>query len=164
MKKRIFMGLLVLAAFMQSLALYGQSSTTISGKVVDNATGETLPGVNIRVKDKVVGTITNAQGDFSITINQAPPVTLIFSFVGYTPQELEVNQASLTGVEIRMEEQVIFGQEVVVSASRVEESILQSPVSIEKLDILDIQNTAATSFYDGLANLKGIDFSTQSLT
>lgn len=164
MKKRIFMGLLVLAAFMQSIALYGQSGTTISGKVVDGATGETLPGVNIRVKDKVVGTITNAQGDFSITVNQAPPVTLIFSFVGYVPQELEVNQASLTGVEIRMEEQIIFGQEVVVSASRVEESILQSPVSIEKLDILDIQNTAATSFYDGLANLKGVDFSTQSLT
>jgi len=164
MKKRIFMGLLVLAAFMQSIALNAQSSTTISGKVVDDATGETLPGVNIRVKDKVVGTITNAQGDFSITINQAPPVTLIFSFVGYQAQELEVNQASLAGVEIRMVEQVIFGQEVVVSASRVEESILRSPVSIEKMDILDIQNTAATSFYDGLANLKGVDFSTQSLT
>lgn len=164
MKKKIFMGLLLLGTLMQSIALYGQSSTTISGKVVDGATGETLPGVNIRVKDKVVGTITTASGDFSLTINQAPPVTLIFSFVGYQSQELEVNQASLTGVEIRMEEQVIFGQEVVVSASRVEESILRSPVSIEKLDILDIQNTASTSFYDGLANLKGVDFSTQSLT
>ena len=164
MKKRIFMGLLVLAAFMQSIALFGQSTTTISGKVVDDATGETLPGVNIRVKDKVVGTISTAQGDFSITINQAPPVTLIFSFVGYKSYELEVNQASLSGLEIRLEESIIFGQEVVVSASRVEESILQSPVSIEKMDILDIQNTAAASFYDGLANLKGVDFSTQSLT
>jgi outer membrane receptor protein involved in Fe transport len=164
MKKRIFMGLLMIGLAVQSIALYGQSTTTISGKVVDGATGETLPGVNIRVKDKVVGTITTAQGDFSLTINQAPPVTLIFSFVGYKPQELEVNQASLSGLEIRMEEQVLFGQEVVVSASRVEESILQSPVSIEKLDILDIQNTAAASAYEGLANLKGVDFSTQSLT
>lgn len=164
MKKKIFMGLMLIGLFMQSIALYGQSTTTISGKVVDGATGETLPGVNIRVKDKVVGTITTSQGDFSLTVNQAPPVTLIFSFVGYKPQELDVNQANLSGIEIRMEEQVLFGQEVVVSASRVEESILQSPVSIEKLDILDIQNTAAASAYEGLANLKGVDFSTQSLT
>ncbi|MCE7995063.1 MAG: TonB-dependent receptor [Roseivirga sp.] len=164
MKKKIFMGLVMIGLFVQSIALHGQSSTTISGKVVDGATGETLPGVNIRVKDKVVGTITTAQGDFSLTVNQAPPVTLIFSFVGYKPQELDVNQANLSGIEIRMEEQVLFGQEVVVSASRVEESILQSPVSIEKLDILDIQNTAAASAYEGLANLKGVDFSTQSLT
>ena len=164
MKKRIFMGLLMIAALMQSIALYGQSTTTISGKVVDGATGETLPGVNIRVKDKVVGTISQPNGTFSITINQAPPVTLIFSFVGYTPQEVEITQASVTDLEITLEEQVIFGQEVVVSASRIEESILQSPVSIEKLDILDIQNTASASFYDGLANLKGVDFSTQSLT
>ena len=154
MKKKIFMGLVMIGLFVQSIALHGQSSTTISGKVVDGATGETLPGVNIRVKDKVVGTITTAQGDFSLTVNQAPPVTLIFSFVGYKPQELDVNQANLSGIEIRMEEQVLFGQEVVVSASRVEESILQSPVSIEKLDILDIQNTAAASAYEGLANLK----------
>ncbi len=164
MKKKIFMGLVMIGLFVQSLALYGQSTTTISGKVVDGATGETLPGVNIRVKDKVVGTITTAQGDFSLTVNQAPPVTLIFSFVGYKPQELDVNQSNLSGIEIRMEEQILFGQEVVVSASRVEESILQSPVSIEKLDILDIQNTAAASAYEGLANLKGVDFSTQSLT
>lgn len=164
MKKKIFMGLVMIGLFVQSIALHGQSTTTISGKVVDGATGETLPGVNIRVKDKVVGTITTAQGDFSLTVNQAPPVTLIFSFVGYKPQELDINQANLSGIEIRMEEQVLFGQEVVVSASRVEESILQSPVSIEKMDILDIQNTAAASAYEGLANLKGVDFSTQSLT
>lgn len=164
MKKKIFMGLVMIGLLVQSIALHGQSTTTISGKVVDGATGETLPGVNIRVKDKVVGTITTAQGDFSLTVNQAPPVTLIFSFVGYKAQELDVNQANLSGIEIRMEEQVLFGQEVVVSASRVEESILQSPVSIEKMDILDIQNTAAASAYEGLANLKGVDFSTQSLT
>lgn len=158
------MGLLMIGLALQSIALQAQSTTTISGKVVDGATGETLPGVNIRVKDKVVGTSTTAKGDFNLTVNQAPPVTLIFSFVGYKSQELDINQAKLTGLEIRLEEQVIFGQEVVVSASRVEESIFQSPVSIEKLDILDIQNTAAASAYEAIGNLKGVDFSTQSLT
>lgn len=57
-----------------------------------------------------------------------------------------------------------MGQEVVVSASRVEESILQSPVSIEKMDIRTIRDTPAATFYDALANIKGIDLNTQSLT
>ena len=43
-------------------------------------------------------------------------------------------------MEIQMKESTLLGQEVVVSASRVEESILESPVSIEKMDILAIQN------------------------
>lgn len=162
--KRIFKGLLPVFLLMQTITLLAQDQVKVSGRVVDEATGQTLPGVNIRVKDKVVGTISNAQGDFNLTVNQAAPLTLIFSYVGYTPQELVVTQSELTGLEISMVEQVVFGQEVVVSASRFEENILTSPVSIEKMDILDIKSTAAPSFYEGLANLKGIDFSTQSLT
>lgn len=149
---------------MQTITLSAQTQISVSGSVVDDATGESLPGVNIRVKDKVIGTITLPDGKFSLTVNGAPPITLIFSYVGYKSQEIEVNQSNLSNLDIRMEESVIFGQEVVVSASRIEESILTSPVSIEKLDILDIQNTAGASFYEGLASLKGVDFSTQSLT
>lgn len=161
---RIFKGLLPILLLMQSITVLAQDQVRISGRVIDDATNQTLPGVNIRVKDKVVGTITNADGDFNLTVNQSAPLTLIFSYVGYTPQEVEITQANVTGLEIKMVESVTFGQEVVVSASRFEESILTSPVSIEKMDILDIKATAAPSFYDGLANLKGIDFSTQSLT
>lgn len=162
--KRILKGMAFVFLIMQTITLHGQSQVSISGRVVDAASGESLPGVNIRVKDKVVGTITTAKGDFSLKVNQELPLTLIFSYVGYTPQEITINEGSVANLEIRMEEQVLFGQEVVVSASRIEESILQSPVSIEKMDILDIQNTAAASFYEGLATLKGVDFSTQSLT
>ncbi|WP_245657949.1 TonB-dependent receptor [Roseivirga echinicomitans] len=162
--KRILKGLALVFLIMQTAAVYGQSQVSISGRVADAATGESLPGVNIRVKDKVIGTITNAKGDFSLTVNQSAPLTLVFSYVGYTPQEISITEANVTGLEIKMEEQVLFGQDVVVSASRVEESILRSPVSIEKLDILDIRNTAAASFYEGLATLKGVDFSTQSIT
>lgn len=162
--KRILKGLALVFLIMQSAVLYGQSQVSISGRVADAATGESLPGVNIRVKDKVIGTITNAKGDFSLTVNQSAPLVLVFSYVGYTPQEISITEANVTGLEVKLEEQVIFGQDVVVSASRVEESILRSPVSIEKLDILDIKNTAAASFYEGLASLKGVDMSTQSIT
>lgn len=54
--------------------------------------------------------------------------------------------------------------EVVFSASRVEESILQSPVSIEKMDLRDIRETASLTFYDALENLKGVEMVTSGLT
>jgi outer membrane receptor for ferrienterochelin and colicin len=51
-----------------------------------------------------------------------------------------------------------------VTASRVSERILQSPVAIEKLDIRSIKETPAPSFYDALENVKGVQMTTSSIT
>jgi outer membrane receptor protein involved in Fe transport len=53
--------------------------------------------------------------------------------------------------------------EVVVSASRVEESFLQSPVTVEKLNLRAIRLSAASSFFDAIENLKGVQVITPSL-
>src|SRR5690606_14657095 len=45
-----------------------------------------------------------------------------------------------------------------------EENILESPVSIEKMDLRDINTTPSVSFYDGLQNLKGVEMVTSGLT
>ena len=139
-------------------------NTHIEGKVTDSRTGEGLAGVNIIVKDKVVGVSTNIDGNFTISVKMTPPLTLVVSYIGYTSREIEITEANTSGLEISLEEAAIFGEEVVISASRVEESILESPVSIEKMDILAIRDAAAPSFYDAIRNLKGVDVSSQSLT
>lgn len=138
------------------------AQTSVSGTVKDGA-GETIAGVNIQVKGLVVGTISDTRGNFSLTVSQQPPFTLVFSFVGYSTQEVEITSANTTGLEITLEEQTIIGNEIVVAASRVEESILQSPVTIEKVDLLAIQQTPAMEFYDALANVKGVQFTSSSL-
>ena len=135
--------------------------TEITGRVVDTD-GEPLAGVNIKVKDRIVGTSTDVNGNFSLSVSQNPPISLIFSIIGFQSIEIEITQNN-ENLDVIMEEQTIFGDDVVVSASRVEESILQSPVSIEKIDVLDVQAAASTSFYDAIGNLKGVDFSTQKL-
>lgn len=139
------------------------AQTSISGTVTDAATGNALAGVNIVVKGRVAGTISNANGAFNLRSTDAPPITLIFSFVGYRSQEITINEANTTGLDVKLEEQTILGQEVVISASRVEESILRSPVTVEKVDILAIQQTPAPEFYDALANVKGVQFTSSSL-
>lgn len=141
---------------------YDTLNSEITGRVVDT-NGEPLVGVNIKVKDLIVGTSTDINGNYRLSVSINPPFTLIFSIIGFTSVEVAVSSNNQE-IDIVMEEETIFGNDVVVSASRVEESILKSPVSIEKLDILDIRNSSATNFYDAIKNLKGVDFSTQSLT
>jgi iron complex outermembrane receptor protein len=149
-------------ALLLLITAMGFAQTNISGTVKDG-TGETLAGVNIHVKGLMTGTITDVQGKFTLTVSQAPPLTLVFSFVGYASQDVEITNANTTGLEITLEEQTIIGDEIVVAASRVEESILQSPVTIEKIDLLAIQQTPAPEFYDALANVKGVQLTSSSL-
>lgn len=139
------------------------AQTTISGKIVDATTGDAIAGVNIVVKGKVLGTISDTEGNFSLKVTDPPPITLVFSFVGYRSYETTITERATTSLEVKLEEQTLLGQEVVVSASRVEESILQSPVTIEKIDILGIQQAPAPEFYDALANVKGVQFTSSSL-
>lgn len=138
------------------------AQTTVSGTVTDS-NGEPLIGVNVLVEGTVLGTITDVEGNFSLTVKSQPPFNLIVSYVGYESQKLEVSN-STTKLDVQLSESTLLGQEVVVSASRVEENVLKSPVSIERMDILDIQNAPAPDFYSAIKNMNGVDFSTQSLT
>src|SRR5688572_12032967 len=144
------------------VATISYAQTSISGKVAD-ANGEALAGVNILVKGTVLGTITNTDGAFSLNVKDAPPFTLVFSFIGYGTQEIEITQAETSGLDIKMEEQTILGTEVVVTATRTPENILQSPVTVEQVDILAIKQSASPDFYDVLANTKGVSTNNGSL-
>ncbi len=136
--------------------------TQISGKVVD-VTGEPLAGVNITVKGTIVGTPTNGLGEFSLKVKQDPPLVLQASFIGYQSQEIEINDNVVSNLEIVLIEQTYLGQDIVVSASRVEESVLEAPVSIEQMDVLAIKTTASDEYYKSIANLKGVDVTTSSI-
>lgn len=158
--------LLLIAAQMPipAEASVSKEKIEITGKVIEAGTEEPLAGVNIKVKNKVVGTSTNPDGTFSLSVNESPPIVLQVSIVGFKSKEVTINQESVSGMTIELKEAAILGDEVVVSASRVEENIMESPVSIEKMDAIDIQESASPSYYQSLANLKGVDFSTQSIT
>lgn len=159
--KKIFtcLNTLAIACFFAAAA-FGQ--TSISGKVTEAASGEPLAGVNILVKGKVVGTITDINGNFKLNVNDNPPFTLVISYIGYATKEVPVANAATT-LDVQLEEQTMLGQEVVISASRVEESILESPVSIQKMDILAVQSTASDSYYKAIGNLKGVDVTSSSI-
>lgn len=140
-----------------------QAQSVITGTIYDDGTNKPLAGANIIIKGSTTGTTSGADGKYTLRTNQLPPFTLIFSFVGFGTKEVNVKESNAT-VDLTMEGVSILGQEVVVSASRMEESILKSPVSIEKMDLLSIKQSATSDYYDALANMKGVQVTSTSLT
>ncbi|MCA6079202.1 TonB-dependent receptor [Fulvivirga sedimenti] len=150
-----FIVVIIFSAFSQDYVL--------SGTIKDKATGQPMAGVNIAIKDTYIGTISDKDGKFKLESSKLPPFVIRISMMGYSTLEMEIT-AQTSDLDITLEETYILGQEVVVSASLIEESYLQTPVSIEKLGISDLKRTTAANFYDGLYNLKGVDMNVQSLT
>lgn len=89
---------------------------TVSGRVTD-AGGNGMPGVNVIVKGTSVGTTTDANGSYSINTG-ADATTLVFSFIGYTTQEVEIGNR--TNVDLTLEEDTRQLNEVVVTALGIE--------------------------------------------
>ena len=145
------------------LSLAAVAQTTITGSVKNKLNKDVVPAVSVTIKGSSVGTFTDEKGNFKLNTNQKPPFTLVFSSVGYESQEVTVNSAN-ENVEVEFTPSSTLGVEVVVSASRVPERILESPVSIERVNLTSIRNTPATSYYDIFRNTKGVDLTTSSLT
>lgn len=153
--------LLLFLLITTTLTIFGQTQK-ISGTISDEQ-GNAVAGANIMIKGKIIGTVSGVDGKFELRTEATPPLTLIVSMVGFQKQEIEVNAAS-ENIKVTLSESSEVIDEIVVSASRVEESILQSPVSIEKMTLSDIRQTASANFYDALENLKGVEMVTIGLT
>jgi outer membrane receptor protein involved in Fe transport len=163
--KKLNYGVLAFAALLVCSTAISQNVALIeiSGTVINQEKNEPLPDVSVQIKGSVTGTITNNLGSFVLRTKQKLPFTLVFTSVGFKPQELEVKSLG-SKLQVAMVTQTVLGNEVVVTASRVPESILKSPVAIQKLDIRAIKETPAPNFYDALENVKGVQMTTSSLT
>jgi len=137
------------------------AQTTITGTVVDD-NNLPIPSANIIVVGAAVGTVTDFDGNFTLTVNQNPPFTLQASSIGFEPTSQDVTANNQTLSFILAEGTSL--DEVVISASRTPERIFESPVTVERFGLKEIKNTASADFYGGLENLKGVDVNTNSLT
>ena len=159
----IFIFFTLFSVFSISYFSQGNNLIEISGTVENQQTKEPIPSVSVQIKGTVAGTITNNSGQFSIKTKNKFPLTLVFSSIGFEQQEFEVKSIN-SKLNVALVTQTVLGKEVVVTASRVAESLLKSPVAIEKLDIRAIRESPAPSFYDALENVKGVQMITSSLT
>lgn len=156
-----YLGAFIISA-MLSLAAVAQT-VTITGNIRNTTNKDVLPAVSVTVKGSSAGTFTDDKGNFRLVTNQQPPFTIVVTSVGFEPKEVPVTSAG-QAIDIELTPASTLGVEVVVSASRVPERILESPVSIERISAANIRNTPATTYYDILRNIKGVDLTYSSLT
>jgi outer membrane receptor protein involved in Fe transport len=156
LKYSIYTMLLLFSTF-----TFGQN--VLKGNLKDADDNLPLIGANIIIKGSIKGTITDFDGNFEITNSEKLPYVVILTMVGYDSKEVTIREQNAT-IDVALETKSFLANEVVVSASRTEERIMQAPVTVEKLDLVSIKNSVAADYYDQILKLKGVTNNMASLT
>ena len=151
--------LLILSLFFCGISF---AQNTITGSVTES-NNQPIPGANIKVIGDKAGTVTDADGNFTLTSSKSLPFTIEITTVGHETKKVNITSSN-QNVSIKLTDSQTTLDEVVVSASRTPERVLESPVTIERMGIKEIKRTASPTFYDGLENLKEVQMNTSSLT
>lgn len=137
---------IVLSLLCASLAFAQEQQ--VSGTVTDGATGQPLPGTNVRIQGTQTGTTTDVDGSYTITV-PGPDAVLVFSFIGYQDQTVEVGDRTV--IDVTMEEAVGQLDEVVVTGYGTQErgDITGAMSSVDVAEANVGQNASAQELLQG---------------
>ncbi len=122
---------------------------TVSGKISDQETGDPLPGVTIMIKGTTSGAISDLDGNYRIAEVESSAV-LVFSYVGFAEQEVEVNGRTVIDVQMT-EDLTALNEVVVVGYGQQRRADLIGAVT--KIDDDQIRELPVTSFDQALKGL-----------
>ena len=130
---------------------------TVSGKVLDEK-GEGVPGASVTVKGTQQGTLTEADGTYSV--EAAANGTLVFSFVGYLKEEIGIGNRSKVDITLKVDTKAL--EEVVVVGYGTQRKI-ETTGSIASVKSADLVQTPVANIAQGLqARVAGLQISQNS--
>jgi TonB-linked SusC/RagA family outer membrane protein len=122
---------------------------TVSGTVTSSEDASPLPGVNVVVSGTTNGTVTDASGHYSLSVPQEGGM-LIFSFIGFQSQEVEIGTRST--VDVQMTQDVTQLSEIVVTALGIEKeerSLGYAVTSVNNEELIKTQSPSALNALQG---------------
>ncbi|NDV57726.1 TonB-dependent receptor [Bacteroides sp. 519] len=128
--KGMWTHVVVLVLFLMN-STWAFAQTTVTGTVADTS-GEPLIGVNVSVKGTTTGTITDVDGKFSLNVDRGQ--TLVFSYIGYISQEVEV-QGSTLNVTLKDDSQVLSDVVVIGYGTMTRKDVTSSITTINSKDM-----------------------------
>ena len=134
-----------------------QQGLTVTGKVSSGSDKSKMAGVTVQVKGTTKGTITNADGEFNLSVPSAN-ATLIFSFIGFKSQEVPVN--GLKSLNVVLAENTAMMDEVVVTAlgiTRQEKSLGYAVAKVSGEDMSRVVEENAINALEG--KVAGVEIS-----
>jgi iron complex outermembrane receptor protein len=122
--------------------------TTVTGTVTDAQAGETLPGVNVTIQGTQTGTVTNAQGQYELEV-PGPDATLVFSFVGYQSETVQVGDQTV--IDVSLQEDVGQLDQVVVTGYGTQQrrNVTGAQASVDVADAITGQTTSPQDLIQG---------------
>ena len=118
----------------------------VSGTITDSK-GEAIPGVNVILKGTVIGVITDIAGKYTINVPDGNG-TLVFSFIGYTNQEIAINGSS--SIDVKLSEELTLLNDVVVTALGIKRETKSIGYAIASIDNSQITASRATNIGNNL--------------
>jgi len=141
-------------------ALPALAQTTITGKVIDSDTKDALPGVSVVLKGTNTVAITDLDGTFRIAAPSAESV-LIFSFIGYSSEEIEVGNKTI--VDVSLDQNVSDLNEFVVTAFGIEQERKSLGYAIQVIDKKLITETNQPNALNALrGRIAGVNITSSS--
>jgi TonB-linked SusC/RagA family outer membrane protein len=141
--KKILLSFFIIACVVGQAYSQGR---VISGKVTSTEDGSPLPGVNVLVKGSTIGTVTDADGAYSLSV-PGESSTLAFSFIGFVTQEVEIGQRSVVDVQLQADVKQLSEVVVVGYGTQLKQD-LTGNVATVKGDVL--QNIPVPTFEQAL--------------
>ncbi|GAB5554817.1 MAG: hypothetical protein Sapg2KO_44080 [Saprospiraceae bacterium] len=147
----------LLICLLGTLGLWAQS-TSVSGTIKDDISGEALVGANVVLAGSTQGVSTDANGRYKIEVPSGD-ITLVASYTGYTDKRASINVSAGQNATLNFDlaSGLTIDQEVVVSGSRKREKLTESPATIETIFASEIASYSGNPG-ELLARQKGIDY------
>jgi len=151
---------ILLLIFTIPIFLLGQDYGKITGRITDIKTNKPLYGVNILVKNTFVGTSTDATGGFIIDHIAEGKYALLISMIGYkkrTISNLEIFNGGSMNIDIELEQDVLASPSIIVTATRKEQDVMESPLSVSVIGPRQIADKSAVSLAEVLTYQPGVN-------
>ena len=107
--------LCVLSALAVFLLPLQAVETIIVGEVINEATGEAIPNVNIHFRGTKIGTSSDENGSYALRVDMSAKAQLVFSAVGYYTQRFDIDPGTMAGLQVAMREKAATLTEIVVA-------------------------------------------------
>ena len=128
--------------------LYGQTRS-VQGRVTSGEDGSGIPGTNVVIKGTTTGTTTDANGQYTLSVPDRAETLLVFSFIGFKPQETELG--AKTTIDMVLPRDVQNLNEVVVSVLGIKEEADKVGSTSSKINASAINKSGEPGLINSLA-------------
>ncbi|HEY5745110.1 MAG TPA: TonB-dependent receptor [Chryseolinea sp.] len=159
LNRMLFLAAIVMITPAAAFAVPGLADTIVQGKVTSSDDGTALPGVNIIVKGTSIGTTSDADGSYSISVPSSESV-LVFTFIGYKTQEVAVGNQTSIDIVLTADMETLSEVVVVGYGEQKRETLTGSISQVKGEDLVEspqpnVSNSLAGRFSGIIANNRG---------